>query len=182
MVISGANAGRQNGVLRTPTICWALRPARAPARPASPLVRAADTATRIFGAKLSTFTPRRQHFPEIGWASRPRRHMDEVGTGTDPEEAPRWSLGRGHVEACGAHVLAKTHYSAIKMYAANATAGIKRRSRCEKPLHRLTSVVGAQEPNHRIAAAWVSAGSVEPPPGTSALPRGRRAIFAADQT
>src|SRR6185503_11952133 len=47
--------------------------------------------------------------------------LDEVGTGTDPEEGS--ALGVAVVDhfrnSCGAHVMATTHYSGLKMYAAN---------------------------------------------------------------
>src|SRR3712207_2763147 len=47
--------------------------------------------------------------------------LDEVGTGTDPEEGS--ALGVAVVDyfrhQCGAHVIATTHYSGLKMYAAN---------------------------------------------------------------
>jgi DNA mismatch repair protein MutS2 len=47
--------------------------------------------------------------------------LDEVGTGTDPEEGS--ALGVAVVDhfrrACGAHVIATTHYSGLKIYAAN---------------------------------------------------------------
>jgi DNA mismatch repair protein MutS2 len=50
--------------------------------------------------------------------------LDEVGTGTDPEEGS--ALGVAVVDhfrrACGAHVLATTHYGGLKMYAANEEA------------------------------------------------------------
>jgi DNA mismatch repair protein MutS2 len=50
--------------------------------------------------------------------------LDEVGTGTDPEEGS--ALGVAVVDhfrrACGAQVLATTHYSGLKMYAANEEA------------------------------------------------------------
>ncbi|MFN2455714.1 MAG: Smr/MutS family protein, partial [Pyrinomonadaceae bacterium] len=52
--------------------------------------------------------------------------LDEVGTGTDPEEGS--ALGVAVVDhfrrACGAHVLATTHYSGLKIYAANEDAVI----------------------------------------------------------
>ncbi|MGI8565596.1 MAG: Smr/MutS family protein, partial [Pyrinomonadaceae bacterium] len=47
--------------------------------------------------------------------------LDEVGTGTDPEEGS--ALGVAVVDhfrrECGAHVVATTHYSGLKMYAAS---------------------------------------------------------------
>jgi DNA mismatch repair protein MutS2 len=52
--------------------------------------------------------------------------LDEVGTGTDPEEGS--ALGVAVVDhfrrACGAHVVATTHYSGLKQYAANESGVI----------------------------------------------------------
>ncbi len=52
--------------------------------------------------------------------------LDEVGTGTDPEEGS--ALGVAVVDhfrrRCAAHVLATTHYGGLKMYAANEEAVI----------------------------------------------------------
>src|SRR5262249_8201550 len=45
---------------------------------------------------------------------------DEVGTGTDPEEGSGLGVAVvDHFKQRGAHVLATTHYSGLKMYAAN---------------------------------------------------------------
>jgi DNA mismatch repair protein MutS2 len=46
--------------------------------------------------------------------------LDEVGTGTDPEEGSALGVAVvDHFKQRGAHVLATTHYSGLKMYAAN---------------------------------------------------------------
>jgi DNA mismatch repair protein MutS2 len=46
--------------------------------------------------------------------------LDEVGTGTDPEEGSALGVAVvDHFKKRGAHVLATTHYSGLKMYAAN---------------------------------------------------------------
>src|SRR5256714_936664 len=46
--------------------------------------------------------------------------LDEVGTGTDPEEGSALGVAVvDHFKHRGAHVLATTHYSGLKMYAAN---------------------------------------------------------------
>lgn len=129
MIISGANAGGKTVVLKTAGLLslMAASGLHVPAREASfPLYRAvlADIGDRqSLAANLSTFTA---HIANI-------RHMielcespalvllDEVGTGTDPEEGS--ALGVAVVDhfrrECGAHVVATTHYSGLKMYAAN---------------------------------------------------------------
>ena len=46
--------------------------------------------------------------------------LDEVGTGTDPEEGSALGVAVvDHFKRRGAHVLATTHYAGLKMYAAN---------------------------------------------------------------
>jgi DNA mismatch repair protein MutS2 len=46
--------------------------------------------------------------------------LDEVGTGTDPEEGSALGVAVvDHFKQRGSHVLATTHYSGLKMYAAN---------------------------------------------------------------
>jgi DNA mismatch repair protein MutS2 len=46
--------------------------------------------------------------------------LDEVGTGTDPEEGSALGVAVvDHFKKRGAHLLATTHYSGLKMYAAN---------------------------------------------------------------
>ncbi|HEY6047025.1 MAG TPA: Smr/MutS family protein, partial [Pyrinomonadaceae bacterium] len=46
--------------------------------------------------------------------------LDEVGTGTDPEEGSALGVAVvDHFKQRGAHVLATTHYSGLKMFAAN---------------------------------------------------------------
>src|SRR6185437_14093922 len=46
--------------------------------------------------------------------------LDEAGTGTDPEEGSALGVAVvNHFKQGGAHVMATTHYSGLKMYAAN---------------------------------------------------------------
>ncbi len=132
MVISGANAGGKTVVLKTAGLLslMALSGLHVPAREARVPPYAsvlADIGDRqSLAANLSTFT---SHVANI------RRMMelcrapalvllDEAGTGTDPEEGS--ALGVAVVDhfrrACGAHVIATTHYSGLKMYAARETA------------------------------------------------------------
>ncbi len=151
MVISGANAGGKTVVLKTAGLLslMALSGLHVPARSASVPVYAsvlADIGDRqSLAANLSTFT---SHVANI------RRMMDiceqpalvlldEAGTGTDPEEGS--ALGVAVVDhfrrACGAHVIATTHYSGLKMYAANEegvwNASVEFDERTLQPTYRL---------------------------------------------
>ncbi len=76
--------------------------------------------------------------------------LDEVGTGTDPEEGS--ALGVVVVDhfrkVCGAQVMATTHYSGLKMYAANEegvlNASVEFDDKTLKPTYRLiVGVAGA---------------------------------------
>ncbi len=151
MVISGANAGGKTVVLKTAGLLalMALSGLHVPARAASfPFYRSvlADIGdSQSLAANLSTFTA---HVANI---SRMLEHcrapalvlLDEVGTGTDPEEGS--ALGVAVVDhfrrACGAHVVATTHYSGLKQYAANESgvinASVEFNERTLQPTYRL---------------------------------------------
>ena len=134
MVISGANAGGKTVVLKTAGLLslMALSGLPVPARAARvPLYRSilADIGDQqSLAANLSTFTAHVANISRmIEVCEKPALVLlDEVGTGTDPEEGS--ALGVAVVDHfrrdCGAHVLATTHYSGLKMYAANETAVI----------------------------------------------------------
>ena len=132
MVISGANAGGKTVVLKTAGLLAlaALSGLHVPAREARfPLYGSvlADIGDRqSLAANLSTFTA---HVANISRMLEICREsdgpalvlLDEAGTGTDPEEGS--ALGVAVVDhfrrRCGAHVVATTHYSGLKQYAAN---------------------------------------------------------------
>jgi DNA mismatch repair protein MutS2 len=131
MVISGANAGGKTVVLKTAGLLAlaALSGLHVPARGARfPLYGSvlADIGDRqSLAANLSTFTA---HVANISRMLEICREsdgpalvlLDEAGTGTDPEEGS--ALGVAVVDhfrrRCGAHVVATTHYSGLKQYAA----------------------------------------------------------------
>ena len=129
MVISGANAGGKTVVLKTVGLLalMALSGLPVPALEAcvpfyhSVLADIGDH--QSLAANLSTFTSHVANISRmIELCEVPALVLlDEVGTGTDPEEGS--ALGVAVVDhfrrACGAHVMATTHYSGLKMYAAN---------------------------------------------------------------
>jgi DNA mismatch repair protein MutS2 len=134
MVISGANAGGKTVVLKTTGLLalMALSGLPVPARFARIPFYASILADigdhQSLAANLSTFTAHVANISRmIELCETPALVLlDEVGTGTDPEEGS--ALGVAVVDhfrrACGAHVLATTHYSGLKIYAANEDAVI----------------------------------------------------------
>ncbi len=134
MVISGANAGGKTVVLKTAGLLSLMAlsglpvPARAASFPFYASVLADIGDHQSLAANLSTFTSHVANISRmIEICDAPALVLlDEVGTGTDPEEGS--ALGVAVVDhfrrACGAHVLGTTHYSGLKMYAANEEAVI----------------------------------------------------------
>jgi DNA mismatch repair protein MutS2 len=128
MVISGANAGGKTVVLKTAGLLslMALSGLPVPAREARvPFYRSvlADIGDyQSLAANLSTFT---SHVANIGSmidTCKPPALvlLDEVGTGTDPEEGSALGVAVvDHFKQSGAQVLVTTHYSGLKMFAGN---------------------------------------------------------------
>ena len=158
MVISGANAGGKTVVLKTTGLLslLALSGVSVPATSASiPFYRVilSDIGDhQSLAANLSTFT---SHIANISrmleLCERPALVLlDEVGTGTDPEEGS--ALGVAVVDhfrkVCEAQVLATTHYSGLKMYAATENgvlnASVEFDEKTLRPTYRLiVGVAGA---------------------------------------
>jgi DNA mismatch repair protein MutS2 len=128
MVISGANAGGKTVVLKTAGLLslMALSGLPVPAKSARvPFYRSilADIGDhQSLAANLSTFTSHVQNIASmIESCETPALVLlDEVGTGTDPEEGSALGVAVvDHFKQRGAQVLATTHYSGLKMYAAS---------------------------------------------------------------
>jgi DNA mismatch repair protein MutS2 len=128
MIISGANAGGKTVVLKTAGLLamMAISGLPVPAKQARiPFYRSilADIGDhQSLAANLSTFS---SHMSNIAGmlrecASPSLVLLDEVGTGTDPEEGS--ALGVAIVDhfrrKCNAQVMASTHYRGLKIYAA----------------------------------------------------------------
>jgi DNA mismatch repair protein MutS2 len=158
MVISGANAGGKTVVLKTAGLLslMALSGLHVPAREARVPPYAsvlADIGDRqSLAANLSTFTSHVSNIRRMVEECRAPALvlLDEVGTGTDPEEGS--ALGVAVVDhfrrACGAHVITTTHYSGLKMYASNEegvqNASVEFDERTLEPTYRLlVGVAGA---------------------------------------
>jgi len=125
MVISGANAGGKTVVLKTAGLLalMALSGVSVPARQARIPFYASVLADigdhQSLAANLSTFTSHVRNISQmIELCQAPALVLlDEVGTGTDPEEGS--ALGVAIVshfrKRCRAQVMATTHYSGLKM-------------------------------------------------------------------
>ncbi|HKP48140.1 MAG TPA: Smr/MutS family protein [Pyrinomonadaceae bacterium] len=151
MVISGANAGGKTVVLKTAGLLslMALSGLPVPAGEAhfpfytSVLADIGDH--QSLAANLSTFTSHVANISRmIELCEAPALVLlDEVGTGTDPEEGS--ALGVAVVDhfrkVCRAQVLATTHYSGLKMYAANEAgvlnASVEFDEKTLRPTYRL---------------------------------------------
>ena len=176
MVISGANAGGKTVVLKTAGLLalMALSGISVPARLARIPFYASVLADigdhQSLAANLSTFTSHVANIARmIELCEAPALVLlDEVGTGTDPEEGS--ALGVAVVDhfrrACGAHVIATTHYSGLKMYAGNepgvVNASVEFDEKTLRPTYRLLVGVAGASSGLEIARRFgVPAGIVE---------------------
>ncbi|MFN2498183.1 MAG: endonuclease MutS2 [Pyrinomonadaceae bacterium] len=165
MVISGANAGGKTVVLKTAGLLslMALSGLPVPAREARVPFYASVLADigdhQSLAANLSTFT---SHVANISLMIERCKApalvlLDEVGTGTDPEEGS--ALGVAVVDhfrkACGAQVMATTHYSGLKMYAGNEegvlNASVEFDEKTLRPTYRLIVGVAGSSSGLEIA-------------------------------
>jgi DNA mismatch repair protein MutS2 len=165
MIISGANAGGKTVVLKTSGLLalMALSGVSVPAREAripfynSILADIGDH--QSIAANLSTFT---SHVANIArmiqlCAAPALVLLDEVGTGTDPEEGS--ALGVAVVDyfrrACNAQVIATTHYSGLKMYAGTepgvVNASVEFDEKTLRPTYRLIVGVAGSSSGLEIA-------------------------------
>jgi DNA mismatch repair protein MutS2 len=165
MVISGANAGGKTVVLKTAGLLalMALSGVSVPARQARIPFYASVLADigdhQSLAANLSTFTSHVRNISQmIDLCQAPALVLlDEVGTGTDPEEGS--ALGVAVVnhfrKRCRAQVMATTHYSGLKMYAANEAgvlnASVEFDDKTLQPTYRLIVGVAGSSSGLEIA-------------------------------
>jgi DNA mismatch repair protein MutS2 len=157
MVVSGPNAGGKTVVLKTAGLLSLMAqagfhvPAAEAELPVFHQVHADIGDHQSIAANLSTFTAHIQNIRGISDGLNPPALilLDEVGTGTDPEEGS--ALGVAMVDYFrerGAHVIVTTHYSGLKMYATNTpgviNASVEFDERTLKPTyHLLTGLAGS---------------------------------------
>jgi DNA mismatch repair protein MutS2 len=174
MIISGANAGGKTVVLKTAGLLalMALSGVPVPARRARVPFYASVLADigdhQSLAANLSTFT---SHVANISRMMEICRApalilLDEVGTGTDPEEGS--ALGVAVVDhfrkTCRAQVMATTHYSGLKMYAATEAgvlnASVEFDEKTLQPTYRLIVGVAGSSSGLEIARRFGIPGEV----------------------
>jgi DNA mismatch repair protein MutS2 len=164
MVISGANAGGKTVVLKTAGLLslMALSGLPVPAQSARvPFYRSilADIGDhQSLAANLSTFT---SHVANIAamieaCAAPALVLLDEVGTGTDPEEGSALGVAVvDHFKQRGAQVMATTHYSGLKIYAANESgvlnASVEFDEKTLQPTYRLLVGIAGSSSGLEIA-------------------------------
>ncbi|HSS22273.1 MAG TPA: Smr/MutS family protein [Pyrinomonadaceae bacterium] len=174
MVISGANAGGKTVVLKTAGLLTLAAlsgvsvPARAARFPFYASVLADIGDHQSLAANLSTFTSHVANISRmIEICQAPALVLlDEVGTGTDPEEGS--ALGVAVVDhfrrVCGAQVMATTHYSGLKMYAANEAgvlnASVEFDEKTLRPTYRLVVGVAGSSSGLEIARRFGIPGKI----------------------
>lgn len=174
MVISGANAGGKTVVLKTAGLLSLMAlsgisvPARAATVPYFKSVLADIGDHQSLAANLSTFTSHVANISRMieSCVSPALVLLDEVGTGTDPEEGS--ALGVAVVDhfrqECGAFVMATTHYGGLKMYAANENgvlnASVEFDEKTLRPTYRLIVGVAGSSSGLEIARRFGIPGKV----------------------
>ena len=176
MVISGANAGGKTVVLKTTGLLALMAlsgisvPAKSARFPFYASVLADIGDHQSLAANLSTFTSHVANIAQMMEICEAPALvlLDEVGTGTDPEEGS--ALGVAVVDhfrrASGAHVIATTHYSGLKMYAGNeegvVNASVEFDEKTLRPTYRLVVGVAGASSGLEIARRFgVPVGIVE---------------------
>jgi DNA mismatch repair protein MutS2 len=164
MVVSGPNAGGKTVVLKTVGLLALMAqaglhvPAAEADLPVFHQTHADIGDHQSIAANLSTFTAHIQNVREISEELDPPALvlLDEVGTGTDPEEGS--ALGVAMVDYFrerGAHVIVTTHYSGLKMYATNTpgviNASVEFDERTLKPTYRLLTGLAGSSSGIEIA-------------------------------
>jgi len=164
MVVSGPNAGGKTVVLKTAGLlslmaqAGLLVPAVEADLPIFHQIHADIGDHQSIAANLSTFTAHIQNIRGISDELRSPALilLDEVGTGTDPEEGS--ALGVAMVDYFrerGAHVIVTTHYSGLKMYATNTpgviNASVEFDERTLKPTYRLLTGLAGSSSGIEIA-------------------------------
>lgn len=164
MVVSGPNAGGKTVVLKTAGLLSLMAqaglhvPAVEADLPIFQQVHADIGDHQSIAANLSTFTAHIQNIRGISDELSPPALilLDEVGTGTDPEEGSALSVAMvDFFRERGAHIIVTTHYSGLKMYATNTpgviNASVEFDERTLKPTYRLLTGLAGSSSGIEIA-------------------------------
>ncbi len=157
MIISGANAGGKTVVLKTAGLLSMMAvsglpiPAESAAVPFYASVLADIGDKQSISANLSTFSSHISNIASMieGLEIPALVLLDEVGTGTDPEEGSALGVAIvDHFRNHGAQVIASTHYRGLKIYAANdetvINASVEFDEKTLEPTYKLlTGLAGA---------------------------------------
>ena len=157
MVVSGPNAGGKTVVLKTVGLLVLMAQAGLHVPAADADLPVFDQVLTDIGdqqsiaANLSTFTAHIANIREMSDRLAPPALvlLDEVGTGTDPEEGSALAVAMvDYFRQHGAHVVVTTHYSGLKVYATTTSgvinASVEFDERTLKPTYRLlTGLAGA---------------------------------------
>jgi DNA mismatch repair protein MutS2 len=164
MVISGPNAGGKTVVLKTVGLLSLMAqsglhvPAAEAELPIFHQVHPDIGDHQSIAANLSTFTAHIENIRRISTDLNPPALilLDEVGTGTDPEEGA--ALGVSMVDYFrerGAYVIVTTHYGLLKIYATNnpgvINASVEFDERTLKPTYRLLTGLAGSSSGIEIA-------------------------------
>ena len=157
LILSGPNAGGKTVVLKTVGLIALMAqmglhvPARVAVLPVFDQIFADIGDQQSIAANLSTFTAHMRNIAAMAKKVAPPALLliDEVGTGTDPEEGA--ALGVAVVDffrCAGATTLASTHYNPLKMWASKTpgvlNASVEFDERSLRPTYRLiVGVAGA---------------------------------------
>lgn len=147
LVVSGPNAGGKTVVLKTVGLIALMAqmglhvPAREAVLPVFDQIFADIGDQQSIAANLSTFTAHMRNIAAMAQKLAPPALLlvDEVGTGTDPEEGA--ALGVAIVDffrRAGATTLASTHYNPLKMWASNTPGVINASVEFDEPTLRPT--------------------------------------------
>ncbi len=157
MIISGANAGGKTVVLKTAGLLSLMAvsglpvPAKSAKIPFYASVLADIGDNQSLSANLSTFS---SHISNIASMMKTLQTpalilLDEVGTGTDPEEGSALGVAVvDHFRQNSAQVIASTHYKGLKIYATNdadvINASVEFDEKTLQPTYKLlTGIAGA---------------------------------------
>ncbi len=173
LIISGPNAGGKTVALKTLGLLSLMAQAgfHVPARKAIlPVFRQlfADIGDQqSIAANLSTFTAHMRNIAEMAQQAKPSDLilLDEVGTGTDPDEGAALAVAIvEYFRRIGTVTVASTHYPALKMWASK-TPGVRNASvefdeRTLRPTYRLIMGIAGASAGLEIARRMHLPGSI----------------------